>query len=125
MVIENGSNTVTDAIVTASLPAYVTWLEKTEGVGKIAYNSTTRALEWSAGEVAPNAETYISFQVSALPRTLQIGTVPILVGEQRLKAVDRFTGTTVRATSGAVTTGLPSEGGNNEDSGRVRARESE
>jgi hypothetical protein len=125
MVIENGSNTVTDAIVTASLPAYVTWLDKTQGVGKIAYNSTTRALEWSAGEVAPNAETYISFQVSALPRTLQIGTVPILVGEQRLKAVDRFTGTTVRATSDAVTTGLPSEGGNNEDSGRVRASESD
>jgi hypothetical protein len=125
MVIENGSNTVTDAIVTASLPAYVTWLDKIQGVGKIAYNSTTRALEWSAGEVAPNAETYISFQVSALPRTLQIGTVPILVGEQRLKAVDRFTGTTVRATSDAVTTGLPSEGGNNEDSGRVRASETD
>ncbi len=123
MVIENGSNTVTNAIVTASLPAYVTWLEKTEGVGKIAYNSTTRALEWSAGEVAPNAETYISFQVSMLPRALQVGTVPILVGEQRLKAVDRFTGTTVRATSQAITSKLPSERGNDEESGRVRASE--
>jgi hypothetical protein len=125
MVIENGSNTVTDAIVTASLPAYVTWLEKTEGVGKIAYNSTTRALEWSAGEVAPNAETYISFQVSMLPRALQVGAVPILVGEQRLKAVDRFTGTTVRASSQAITTELPSERGDNEESGRVRATETE
>lgn len=123
MVIENGSNTVTDAIVTASLPAYVTWLSKTEGVGKIAYNSTTRALEWSAGEVAPNAETYISFQVSMLPRALQVGTVPILVGEQRLKAVDRFTSSTVRASSQAISTELPSERGNDEESGRVRASE--
>jgi hypothetical protein len=123
MVIENGSNTITDAIVTAALPAYVTWLQKTEGVGKIDYNPTTRALEWSAGEIAPNAETYISFQVSVTPRALQVGTVPVVLGQQRLKAIDRFTGSTIRTSSDAITTALPAEGGVDEESGRVRATE--
>jgi hypothetical protein len=125
LVVENGSNTITDTIVTAALPAYVTWLDKTDGVGKVSYNPTTRAIEWAAGEVASNAETYISFQVSVTPRALQVGSVPIVIAEQRLKAVDRFTGATIRATSDPITTKLPSESGDNEVSGRVRASESE
>jgi hypothetical protein len=123
LVVENGSNTITDTIVTAALPAYVTWLDKTDGVGKVSYNPTTRAIEWAAGEVASNAETYISFQVSVTPRALQVGSVPIVIAEQRLKAVDRFTGATIRATSDPITTKLPSESGDNEVSGRVRASE--
>lgn len=121
-VIENGSNTLTDAIMTASLPEYVTWLDKTEGTGKIAYNSVTRALEWSAGEIQPNAETYISFQISVLPNALHVGTIPVIVGEQRFKAIDRFTGSTVRATNPPITTKLPSESGNDANSGTVRAK---
>lgn len=124
LVVENGSNDITDAIVSASLPAYVTWLNKTDGSGAISYNPTTRGLEWKAGDVSANAEAYASFQVSFTPRSLQVHTSPVLVSEQRVKAVDRFTGTVVRDSNGAITSRLSSESGDDEASGEVRATES-
>lgn len=124
LVVQNGSNDITDTIVTASLPAYVSWLNVVDGAGKIAYNPTTRSIEWDAGDVEANAEVYTSFQVSLLPRALQVGTTPTLLSEQRIKALDRFTNTVVRDSSPAITTKLPSESGDNEASGRVRAEES-
>jgi hypothetical protein len=120
-VVENGSNGITDAIVTASLPAYVSWMNITEGGGKVTYNPTNRTIEWAAGDIDANGETYTSFQVSLLPRALQVGTIPTLVSEQRIKATDKFTGTVVRATNPPITTKLPSESGENDESGRVRA----
>jgi hypothetical protein len=120
MLIENGSNDITDAIVTTSLPAYVTWLDKTAGSGKVSYNATTRAIEWAAGDVDANAAAYASFQVSLLPRALQVGTLPTLLGEQRIRAVDRFTDTVVRAVNPALTTKIP---GKPEADGVVRAQE--
>lgn len=116
MLVENGSNEITDAIVTTSLPAYVTWLDKTAGSGKVEYNPTTRTIEWAAGDVAANGEVYASFQISLVPGTLQLGTTPTLISEQRIKAVDRFTDTVVRDTNPAVTTKI-----SDDPSGIVRA----
>ncbi len=121
MVIDNGSNDITGAMVTASLPAYVTWLNKVQGTGDITYNPTARTLQWNAGSIAANGQTYVSFQVSLLPRVLQVGTIPTLVNEQRLEATDRFTTTKVRDTNDAITTMLKTEGGTDEKSGVVRA----
>ncbi len=123
LVVQNGSNNVTNAVVTASLPAYISWLNIVEGNGAVTYNPTTRAITWKAGNIESNKETYTSFQVSLLPRSLQIGTTPTLISEQRIEATDRFTSTTVRDTSPAITTKIPSESGNNDASGVVRAKE--
>jgi len=106
MLLENGSNDITDVIVSASLPAYVVWLDQTAGAGTIEYNPTTRAIEWAAGSVNANSEVYASFQVSMVPLPLQVGTTPTLLSEQRIRAVDRFTETVVRDTNPAVTTKL-------------------
>lgn len=124
LVVTNGSNDITDAVVTTSLPAYVSWLDAVEGLGTILYNPTTRGIEWAAGNVSANSEVYTSFQVSLLPQLLQIGTVPTLLSEQRIKATDRFTGTVVRGSHPSISTKLPSESGSNEVSGKVRATES-
>lgn len=123
LVVQNGSNSVANAVVSASLPAYVTWLNKVEGNGTVTYNPTTRAIEWKAGSIEANKETFTSFQVSLLPRSLQIGTTPTLISEQRIEATDRFTTTIVRDTSPAITTKIPSESGNDDVSGVVRAKE--
>jgi len=106
MLLENGSNDITDAIVTASLPAYVVWLDQTSGAGTVDYNPTTRTIEWAAGDVSANSDTYAALQVSMVPQPLQVGTTPTLMSEQRIRAVDRFTQTVVRATNPAVTTKL-------------------
>jgi hypothetical protein len=124
MQVKNGSNGVSDALVSASLPAYVTWLNQTAGTGDITYNPTTRAIEWSAGDIDANAEVYAAFQVSVLPRSLQIGTVPVLLTEQRIRAVDKFTGTVVRGSNPPITTKLPADDPNDPKAGVVRASES-
>jgi len=118
LLVKNGSNETTDSIVTASLPAYVTWLDQTAGIGKISYNPTTRVLEWAAGDVDANAEVFAAFQVSLLPQSLQVGTAPVLLTEQRIRAVDNFTGTVVRDTNPPITTVLP---GSSKKEGEVRA----
>lgn len=120
MLVENGSNDITDAIVTASLPAYAVWLDQTTGVGTVEYNPTTRGIEWAAGDVVANSKVYASFQVSMVPQTLQIGTTPTLLSEQRIRAVDRFTESVVRDTHPAVTTKLWN---GTAEEGRVRATE--
>lgn len=125
LVIENGSNEINDAIVTTSLPAYVTWLDEVQGTGDISYNPTTRGIEWNAGDIGANGQVYTSFQVSLLPRALQIGTIPTIISEQRIKAVDLFTGTVVRDTNAPISTLIASENGNDKDSGTVRATESD
>lgn len=121
LAVENGSNEITNAVVNTSLPQYMTWLDKTAGSGKISFNPTTRAIEWVAGDIEANAQMLASFQVSLFPLALQVGTVPTLISEQRIKAVDRFTGTVVRDTNPPITTQFD----DTEGSGRVRASEND
>lgn len=120
LMIENGSNDISNAEVTASLPAYVTWLDMTAGSGEYSFNPTSRTLQWYVGDVEANAATFSSFQVSFLPTVTQIGTTPTLMGQQRLRADDDFTGTVVRDENSAVTTHLPQESGFGSNSGEVK-----
>lgn len=121
--IENGSNEITESEVTASLPPYVTYLDNTAGSGSLSFNSTNRVITWRVGSVEANASEFTSFQISFLPSQSQIGTTPTLVGEQRLKATDRFTGSVVRDASSALTTELSSESGFDSNNGVVQAQE--
>jgi len=116
---ENGSNDITDAVVTAVMPSYVKWLDVTSGAGDIVYDPVQRLVTWSIGTMDANASTFGSFQVSFTPSKSQIGTTPTLLGDQRLKANDRFTGTVVRDVSPAVTTEMSAEANQPKDNGRV------
>lgn len=121
MMLNNGSNDVTDAEVTASLPPYVTWLGESSGSGNIDFNSVNRVLSWNPGKLEASASAFVSFQVRFLPSQSQIGTTPTLLGEQRLKATDRFTGTVVRNTSPALTTELGADFEKGTGNGKVVA----
>lgn len=117
--IENGSNEISDAVTTATLPSYVTWLEQTSGAGDISYNPAGRTVTWRVGSVGANAAAFGSFQVSLSPSKSQIDSTPTLVSEQRMKATDLFTGTVVRSVNSAVTTEMSQEAGHPRDNGRV------
>lgn len=118
---ENGSNAVSGTTVTATLPSYVNWLGNTSGAGTWDYNPTTRVVTWTLGEQTANNVSKGSFRVSILPSTSQIGKTPTIVGEQNLRANDKFTGAVVRATGGALTTRLSAEAGFDKDSGIVQS----
>lgn len=117
--VENTTNDISNTVVTAVLPSYVTWLDNTSGAGSLTYDPTQRLVTWNAGSVAANAAAFSSFQVQLLPSKTQINTAPVLVNEQRMRATDLFTGEVVRATNPAITTQMSTETGYDKENGRV------
>jgi len=117
--IENGGNDITDAVVTATLPTYIQWNEKTSGVGDLSYDDVKRVVTWKVASIDAHNAVFSTFQVSLTPSKSQIGNSPILVGEQRLKANDRFTGTVVQSKSAALSSEMSEETGHTRGNGRV------
>jgi hypothetical protein len=121
--INNGSNEISNTVVNATLPSYVTWTGETAGSGSFEYNPATRVVDWKVDTLKANAQANGYFQVSILPSVSQIDKTPTIVGEQRLKADDNFTGTVIRTTTSALTTELPATAGYSSQSGNVQATE--
>ncbi len=117
----NGSNDISNAVVTATLPTYVYWTGDTNGQGNWSYIESTRTVMWEVGSIGGNAIRSGSFQVSILPSTSQIGTTPTIVGQQNLRADDDFAGTSVSAGAPQLTTRLSTEAGYSENSGVVES----
>ncbi len=118
---EAGSNNVTNAEVTASLPSYVTWLDEQTAGGNLSYNPTNKTLTWQAGNINSGQQKKLTFAVEIVPSSSQQSTVPTLVTSQSIQATDRFTGTQLRANAAKVTTELPSDSGFDEGNGRVQS----
>jgi hypothetical protein len=118
--VKNGTNPVTDAEVTAVMPPYVTWLDRTSPDGDAVYNSVNRTLMWDVGELKANEYKEVWVQVALKPSLSQVGAVPTLLETQRFRATDRFTGTAVRAESSALTTSLVDDPDRSLREGRVR-----
>lgn len=101
----NTINSVADGLVRTTLPSYVRFTNvSTATVGAISYNESTREVTWNAGALAPGASVSAAFQIGFLPSTAQRGGSPILVGEQRFSAFDRFVQTTITDTAAGLTT---------------------
>jgi Domain of unknown function DUF11 len=117
-----GVNDMAGAVVTTSLPQYMTWLEKTEGSGQIEYNQISKQIRWIVGEVAAQQNKTIKFQVSLLPTTTQVGRTALVIGPQELRANDSFTGVSLRANNPALSNELSTELGFVKDNGEIQSR---
>ena len=115
-----GANEATGALVTTALPQHVEWLGEVRGDGELDFNSVSQQIRWEPGDLAAEETKTISFQVAFLPSVLQVGTTPVLMGSQELRATDAYTGVSLRSTAPAVTTELSTEAGFEEENGRVR-----
>ncbi len=120
--VKNGTNAITDGIVTATIPAYVTWLDLTTTAPVFSYNPDAREVTWKVGDLKAGEDREASFQVSIRPSLTQVGQVVTLLNEQRLRAVDRFTGTTIRAEAPALTTQLFADPEYEDSDGRVNRK---
>ncbi len=105
----NSANSISGAIVTATLPSYVEWLNDTAGDGAWSYNPSTRNIEWRAGQVNAGGEVSGTFKVNFLPSSSLVGRTPTLVETAALRSQDNFTGSTLRHSVGAVTTEISGE----------------
>lgn len=102
--VQNKGSAVAGGTVSATLPGYVSYTGTTAGAGSFLYNSESRTVTWSTGELAQNASAQGAFQVALTPSTSQRGSAPELVKEVSFSGYDRFAGVSVTATADAVTT---------------------
>ncbi|MFN3188154.1 MAG: hypothetical protein ACK42D_01235 [Candidatus Paceibacteria bacterium] len=114
-----GGNDVTGAVVTTSLPQYVSWTDKSSGEGTIVFNPVSKEITWTIGDIRAGDTVTRTFQISLTPSQNQIGQTPALVGVQRFRATDKFTGAVVRAESSSVSAELSTSSGFGRDSGKV------
>lgn len=120
----NSSNDLSNVSISAVLPIYVKWINKTyskTNLGIISYNEENREVKWTINNLKAGvginfpAEEY-SFQILFLPSKTQIGENPILINKAEAKAFDQFVNANLEDSYPAVTTSLSKDSkiGNNE-----------
>lgn len=119
--VEAGVNDATNAVMTTTLPQYVSWLDVYDGEGQVEFNPVAKQLRWTIGTMTAKQKEQLKVQVGLLPSVTQVGTTPTIVGSQEFRATDRFTGETLRVTNEALRTELSTEAGFPEGNGRVVA----
>lgn len=111
--VNNSTNTVKDAVVTATLPPYVRWAGSTSPAGEnITFNENDRTIRWYVGKVLPNtgvgsnAPRRVIFLVGLVPSTSQVGKTPELIQQQVFKGTDEFSQTGITKSINDVSIGL-------------------
>lgn len=103
----NTYNTVANAEVTLDLPPFVSFAGRALPAGAdVSYQERTGALEWQIGELSPYSARELVLQLVVLPTDAYAGTSPVLVSDQRIEGVDRFTQRTIVETHRDHTTRL-------------------
>lgn len=100
----NGGSTIADGMVSATLPTYISYTGITAGVGSFSYDSSSRTVSWSIGNLSRGANVEGAFQVSLTPSTSQNGSAPFLTGPFTFSGYDRFAGVQVSASADPVNT---------------------
>lgn len=70
--------------------------------GSLIYNSSTREVIWTVGDMGTASQKQMAFQVALLPSYSEKGTSPVLVGEQSIVGTDRFIQAQVKMTHPSV-----------------------
>jgi len=108
--VTNSANDISNAQLTARLPNYVRWLNRVSPSNEsLTYNAVSNTLTWDIGTVLAQtgyntAPKDVSFQVGLVPSVSQVGQAPVLISEQELKGLDRFTDSEVITVHPDVTT---------------------
>ncbi|MEX0916944.1 MAG: hypothetical protein WDZ90_00225 [Candidatus Paceibacterota bacterium] len=107
----NSANDVANAVVSATLPSYVRWVNVVSGGENVTYNAVGGQVLWRAGEVpagtgSTKAVKEVAFQIALTPSLSQVGTVPVLITSQRAEGFDRFVETNMSDSRSPLTTQL-------------------
>ena len=96
--VDNTSNAVRNAQVTATLPPYVTWLGNVSpSTADVTYDSNSGTVTWNIGSVntytvSSSQRQQAAFQVSFQPGMNQANTEPTIINQATLSATDGWTG---------------------------------
>jgi hypothetical protein len=113
--VDNTSNSISGAQVTATLPPYVKWLSNVSPSSEqVSYDQNTGTIVWDIGNVGPytsaaSRRRELSFQVSLTPSANQAGQSLTLVNQSVLTANDDFTGANLSSSQDFLTTRFSSD----------------
>ncbi len=109
--VQNTTNLIRDAVVTATLPPYVRWVGTVSPAAEhVTFNENTGQITWRLGNVLPQTGSGASeprrvvFSIGFVPSASQVGQKPALIQNQTFTGLDAFTETTVRASFNNLTT---------------------
>ncbi len=108
--VDNTTSSVGNAKVTATLPAYVKWLNAISPSSEnVTYDKNTGTVTWTIGNLSAYTQNSarrreMAFQVSLTPSVNQTDQTPTLVNPATLTAVDTFTNAPVSSTQDYVST---------------------
>ncbi len=118
--ISNKGSAIADSAVTATLPSYITYTNKTSGNGTFSYDEKSRTVSWRVGDVSQGGSAQGVFQVSLTPSSSQVGEAPALTNTARFSGFDRFAGVDVSATAEPVTIETKGDSGYSSSDGTVQ-----
>lgn len=123
LTVTNGSNDLSDTLVSASLPSYTRFV-KSESGESLSFNEVGGLVTWNMGSVkagtgfgTPPREAV--FQIVFTPSVSQIGETPLLVSDISLSATDRFTGGVISVVKNGLNINLVSDAGAKQGNGVV------
>lgn len=108
--VDNTSSTVGNAIVTATLPSYVKWLNAVNpSTEDVTFDQNSGTVTWNIGNVgtytlSSSRRREVAFQISFTPSVTQAGQYVTLVNQSSLKALDNFTGSQLTSNQDLLTT---------------------
>ena len=115
--VTNTTSDVRDVEVSATLPPNVRWVGPISPGGEpVTFLRVGSTIVWRAGSVPAGSGTTrspreVSFQVAATPSITDVGNIIDLLRPASLTGVDAFTGDSVTANAGNVTTRLTTDPG--------------
>ena len=121
----NSFNNINNAKVSAFLPPNVRWTSYTSpDIEKISFNQETGEIVWNIGDMKmsigdKNPARSVSFQVSVIPSTSQLGEELNLLNEATISGVDSYSGARIGEVRPVVTTKITSDPVYTENIGRV------
>ncbi|MEI8327584.1 MAG: hypothetical protein WCG02_00415 [Candidatus Taylorbacteria bacterium] len=107
--VDNTSNPVGNAEVTAILPTNVKWMKNVSPSSEnVTYDSNTGKITWQVGNIGTytlntNKRREVAFQVSVMPGVDLIGQTIMLIDTATLTGLDSFTGAKLTSTQGNMT----------------------
>jgi hypothetical protein len=109
--ISNKGSTIAGGTVMATLPAYVNYTSKTSGSGSFSYDSASRTVTWTTGDISQGGSAQGIFQIVLTPSTSQQGGAVELTSGAAFSGFDRFAGAQVTANTSPATTEITQDPG--------------
>jgi hypothetical protein len=103
--LQNINNPLSGVRVHTTLPSQVEWtgLQSVSTGTTLHWDATTRSVDWTIPDLDPQSQVYgAQFEVRFHPNSAQVGLRPHVANDIIASAYDRFTGTSLTTSAGAV-----------------------